>query len=185
MTTEDIIKDLRYLCELPAYVGVSETMTLAANAIEGLGLRFDECMQKHNDTGAELERLKTDLAQAISERTPHDYGLLKYTIEALKQELHESREELAKVKRESVKTVTVSFPGMPRSSGGGGGGSACGNNHIPDAEKMVRPEPSRLEIAAMLLGAQPPPQAGSFSGQAEHALRRADALIAAAKEVTK
>lgn len=48
-----------------------------------------------------------------------------------------------------------------------------------------RPEPSRLEIAAMLLGAQPPPQAGSFSGQAEHALRRADALIAAAKEVAK
>lgn len=48
-----------------------------------------------------------------------------------------------------------------------------------------RPEPSRLEIAAMLLGAQPPPQAGSFKGQAEHALRRADALIAAAKEVTK
>jgi hypothetical protein len=48
-----------------------------------------------------------------------------------------------------------------------------------------KPEPSRLEIAAMLLGAQPPPQAGSFNGQAEHALRRADALIAAAKEVTK
>jgi hypothetical protein len=44
----------------------------------------------------------------------------------------------------------------------------------------VRPEPSRLEIAAMLLGAQPPPQAGSFTGQAEHALRRADALIEAA-----
>lgn len=49
----------------------------------------------------------------------------------------------------------------------------------------VRKDPSRLEIAAMLLGAQPPPQAGSFSGQAEHALRRADALIAAAKEVAK
>jgi hypothetical protein len=50
---------------------------------------------------------------------------------------------------------------------------------------QIRLEPSRLEIAAMLLGAQPPPQAGSFSGQAEHALRRADALIAAAKEVAK
>jgi hypothetical protein len=48
-----------------------------------------------------------------------------------------------------------------------------------------KPEPSRLEIAAMLLGAQPPPQAGSFNGQAEHALRRADALIATAKEVAK
>jgi chromosome segregation ATPase len=47
----------------------------------------------------------------------------------------------------------------------------------------VKVEPSRLEIAAMLLSAQPPPQAGSFSGQSEHALKRADALIAAAREV--
>jgi hypothetical protein len=106
-------------------------------------------INERDEARAESERLKTELAQAISERTPHDYGLLKYTIEALKEELHESREELAKVKRESVKTVTVSFPGMPTSSGGGGG-SACGNNHLPEAEKMVSPEPSRLEIAAMI-----------------------------------
>jgi hypothetical protein len=181
MTTEDIIKDLRYLCDQPAYAGVSETMTLAANAIEGLGLRFDECMQKHNDTRAELERLKIELAQAISERTPHDYGLLKYTIESLKEELHASREELAKVKQESVKTVTVSFPGMPR-SGGGGGGSACGNNHLPDAGKMVRPEPSRLEIAAMLLSGFAASDTSVIHNKYNFVLKEADALIAAAKE---
>ena len=131
-----------------------------------------------------IERMQSELAQAISERTPHDYGLLKYTIESLKEELHEAREELAKVKRQSVKTVTVSFPGMPSSSGGGGGGGACGNNHIPDAEKMVRPEPSRLEIAAMLYKGML--SSGYVWGDPEKtALRQADALIAAAKEVTK
>jgi hypothetical protein len=123
-----------------------------------------------------VTRLIRERDEAIAERTPHDYGLLKHTIEGLKQELHESREELAKVKRECVKTVTVSFPGMPTSSGGGGGG-ACGNDHLPDATKMIHPEPSRLEIAALLLAND-----RAYEGPTM-ALKRADALIAAAKEV--
>jgi len=135
-----MVRDLRYNASLKK--NGDYVMERAAD-------RLEELQKERDESRAELERLKTELAQAISGRTPHDYGLLKYTIEALKEELHQSREELAAVKRRSVKTVTVSFPGMP-SSGGGGGGSACGNNHLPDAGKMVRPEPSRLEIAAMI-----------------------------------
>jgi len=157
MTTEDIIKDLRYLCDQPAYAGVSETMTLAANAVEGLGLRFDECMQKHNDTRAELERLKIELAQAISERTPHDYGILR-------DQRDEARGDAAHWRR------------------------IAEHRQKELSALIARPEPSRLEIAAMLV-------AGRFSDTVfvtevkgawiKYALDGADALIAAAKEVTK
>ena len=156
---------------------LDELQTALQSAHASLVLARNE----RDEARAESERLKTELAQAISERTPHDYGLLKYTIEALKEELHESREELAKVKRESVKTVTVSFPGMPTSSGGGGG-RACGNNHLPEAEKMVSQEPSRLEIAAMILASSCSHPDRDCGGGTIWALEYADALIAAAKE---
>ena len=57
-------------------------------------------------------------------------------------------------------------------------------DHVPDATKMIRPEPSRLEIAAMLCAAcwadhkSMPMKPGS-------ALGIADALIAAAREGAK
>ena len=126
-----------------------------------------------------IERMQSELAQAISERTPHDYGLLKYTIEALKEELHKSREELAKVKRESVNSVTVSFPGMPSSGGGGGGRSAY--PHGTEVALPQKPEPSRLEIAALLASGLNP----CWNFSVEALFHRTDAIIAAAKEVTK
>jgi hypothetical protein len=170
MTTEDIIKDLRYLCDLPAYVGVSETMTLAANAIEGLGLRFDECKQKHNDTRAELERLKTELAQAISERTPHDYGILQDQRDHYRERLGAAAKEVFKLKADLLTK----------------------ERHIEDFQKaaisnltatvaLVRPEPSRLEIAAMILASSCSHPDRNFGGGTIWALEYADALIAAAK----
>lgn len=127
---------------------------------------IEELLSKVDQLSVELDQTRKELTQAISERTPHDYGLLKYTIESLKQELHEARTEVERLKGDVANQMEI--------------------NHAVVAMKVpTRLEPSRLEIAAMLLGAQPPPQAGSFSGQAEHALRRADALIAAAKEVAK
>ncbi len=48
-------------------------------------------------------------------------------------------------------------------------------DHIPAATKMIRPEPSRLEIAAMFMAR---PEWGYTAGQA---LKVADLLIAAAK----
>jgi hypothetical protein len=168
MTTEDIIKDLRYLCELPAHAGVSETMILAANAIEGLGLRFDECMQKHNNTRAELERLKTELAQAISERTPHDYGLLasqrddyRDRLCASIKETQEARAEVERLKANSERLNQELYEAK-----------GWRQDWRPD---WVRKDPSRLEIAALLLAND-----RAYEGPTM-ALKRADALIAAAK----
>lgn len=185
------ISDAHYenYCEMLKRVdAVAKERNEARDEVAQLRAERDLAQQLGRDeVSSELERLKTELAQAISERTPDDYGLLKYTIESLKEELHQSREELAKVKRQSINAVTVSFSGIPTSSGGGGG-RACGNNHLPEAEKMVSPEPSRLEIAAMLV-------ASRFSNTVyvtevqgtwiKYALDGADALIAAAKEVAK
>jgi multidrug resistance efflux pump len=47
-------------------------------------------------------------------------------------------------------------------------------DHLPDATKMIRPEPSRLEIAAMAL-------MGMRVMSPKHALKEADELIEAAK----
>jgi hypothetical protein len=193
MTTKDIIKDLRYLCELPAYIGVSETMTLAANAIEGLGLRFDKCMQKHNDTRAELERLKTELAQAISERTPHDYGILKDQRDDYRERLGVAAKEVFDLEAK-VKLLTTErdgyFSEMERMQRGWNGANQEVlrlEDHLEDLKKaaitnltaavaLVRPELSRLEIAALLLAND-----RAYEGPTM-ALKRADALIVAAKE---
>lgn len=131
---------------------------------------------------AEVERLKEELSSSTNHYNGIINDLVKLRDEAL-ADRDRLKTELEQVKRESVNAVTVSFPGMP-SSGGGGGGSACGNNHVPDSGKMVRPEPSRLEIAAMLYKGML--SSGYVWGDPEKtALRQADALIAEAKEVTK
>ena len=108
----------------------------------------------------ENTKLRAELEQAIAERTPHDYCILADQRDEYKRMLVGAIEQVEKERAEVQRL----------------------KDHVPGATKMIRPEPSRLEIAAMLLGAQPPPQAGSFSGQSEHALKRADALIAAAKD---
>lgn len=177
---------------------IIDNIRKVANQMDDI-LRRDllDAASRLQDQSDLIERMRSELDQAISERTPHDYGILKDQRDSYRdrlcasiketQEAHAEADrlkaELEKVKLESVKAVTLSFPGMP-SSGGGGGGSACGNNHLPDAGKMVRPEPSRLEIATMLYKGML--SSGYVWGDPEKtALRQADALIAAAKEVAK
>jgi len=132
---------------------------------------------------AEVERLKEELSSS----TNHYNGIINDLVKLRDEALAERdllKTELEQVKRKSVNAVTVSFPGMP-SSGGGGGGRACGNDHAPDAGKMVRPEPSRLEIAAMLLSGFAASDTSVIHNKYNFVLTEADALIAAAKEVTK
>jgi hypothetical protein len=116
-----------------------------------------------------IKSLMKERDQAIAERTPHDYGFLKTHIEHLREELHKANLESRRLAGELERVK------------GSGNLNAELSKLVADMNRanaaQVNPEPSRLEIAAMLLGAQPPPQAGSFKGQAEHALRRADALI--------
>jgi hypothetical protein len=198
MTTDDIIKDLRYLCDQPAYAGVSETMTLAANAIQGLGLRFDECMQNRNDSRAESERLNAELAQAISERTPHDYGLLAGQRNDYRERLGAACKEIFELEAK-VKLLTAErdgyFSEMERMQMGWGAANQEVlrlENHTEDLKRaaitnltatvaLVRPEPCRLEIAAIVLTGSYG-NSGSYQDLAKIGLKQADCLIAEAKK---
>ena len=78
-----------------------------------------------------LERLNKQLEQAIAERTPHDYGLLAEQRDDYRRRLVVALEETEEARAEVERL----------------------KDHVPDVRKMVRPEPSRLEIAAMLCAA--------------------------------
>jgi len=155
--------------------------------VVGYNTKKQELLEK---VEAELEQVKRELEQAIAERTPHDYGILKNQRDDYRdrlcasiKETQEARGELERLKRRSVSAVTLSWNGPALTSGGGGGGPCAGNDHhIPAATKMIRPEPSRLEIAAMVIAAR---SHSTFfqepKSEAAAALIAADALIEAAK----
>lgn len=120
MTTEQLIKTLRN--SMPPGPITQGIMLDAAD-------RLEELQRANQSTLA-------DLALALSERTPHDYGLLK--------------EEIAFLRKER-------------------------NAATVNQQLTVRPEPSRLEIAAMIY-------AGVEYVDDDDAFKAADRLIAAAKE---
>jgi hypothetical protein len=139
---------------------------------------------------SEVWRLNSELEQAIAERTPHDYGILAEQRDQYKEmylgalkEIAKARAEVEEVKKRSINAVTLSWDG-PALTGGGGGVGPCAKNdhHVPAATKMIRPEPSRLEIAAMLFaGWLSNPDVLSEANPYEARLLAADKLIAAAK----
>ena len=126
MTTETLIKRLRSF--LPPGPLALEIMMEAA---------------------ARLESIQWELTQAIAERTPHDYGLLKEEAAFLRKERDEA---LAEVKRGKLEPEPVI------------------------QQLNTRPEPSQLEIAVIVW-------AGMQHKSVEDAVKLADTLIAAAKEV--
>ena len=134
MTTEEIINDMR-----------SHTITSMRAAAD----RLEELQRANQNTLA-------DLALAVSERTPHDYGLLKGEVDNLKRELTESIRERNKIVADLIK-------------------------QRDEAIASARLEPSRLEIAAMLLAAMCGSQY-TWTNAEGIALRKADTLIALAKE---
>jgi uncharacterized coiled-coil DUF342 family protein len=115
---------------------------------------------------ARVEQLKQALEQAIAERTPHDYGILKEEAQEMRKQRDEARAELQLLKQERDLWQQIQRD------------KATVNQSL-----TVRPEPSRLEIAAMTLAAR---STSTFfrelNSEAQHALAAADALIAAAKE---
>jgi hypothetical protein len=83
---------------------------------------------------AELDRLTIELAQAISERTPHDYGILKDQRDDYRNRLCASINETQEARAEVERLEII-------------------NKEVLEANYTMgttRPEPSRLEIAAML-----------------------------------
>ena len=112
-------------------------------------------IKQRDDSYAEIKTVRKELAQAIAERTPHDYGLLKGEVDNLKRELSEAIKERNKPVADLIK-------------------------QRDEAIASARPDPSRLEIAALLLAATY--ASNHVVLKAAHALQKADELIAAVKE---
>lgn len=143
MTTEEIVKELR------AYQ--MSAMSTAAD-------RLEELQRANKNTLA-------DLALAVAERTPHDYGLLKREAAILRKERSEALVEANRLKMDlRILNETVRN----------------------DRLVATRPEPSRLEIAAGIIEgwASNSNMEAIVPGErpAYSALKIADFLIAAAKE---
>jgi chromosome segregation ATPase len=151
---------------------------------------------ERDETRVEMQRLKRELAQAISERTPHDYGLLAGQRDDYRERLGAACKEIFELEAK-VKLLTTErdgyFSEMERMQRGWNGANQEVlrlEDHIEDLKKaaitnltaavaLVRPEPSRLEIAAMIM-------AGGVTGEyGRQALVYADMLIAAAKKPMK
>lgn len=111
MTTEQLIKTLRN--SMPPGPITQGIMLDAADRLEEL--------QRAN------QRTLADLALALSERTPHDYGLLREEAAFLRKERDKALAEVERLKQERTATV--------------------------NQQLTVRPDLSRLKIAAMLLAA--------------------------------
>lgn len=118
-----------------------------------------------------LEELHRQLEQAVAERTPHDYGLLRAEVTFLRKERDDALAE-AQSHREALMGSLKQIEAL--------------KNYFGDAKKMIRPEPSRLEIAAWL-------KAGWFANRdadfnaADHGwwIEQADKLIEAAAREAK
>jgi hypothetical protein len=123
-----------------------------------------------------IKSLMKERDQAIAERTPHDYGVLKTHIEHLKQSLHDAR-----IYNSGLAAELERVKAIPRQSGDL---NAELSKLVADMNRahaaQVNPEPSRLEIAAMMLSGSFQ-SVGDFDSLAKAALKQADALIAAAK----
>lgn len=117
-------------------------------------------MEQRDKARAEVERLTRELERAISERTPHDYGILKNQRDDYRNRLCAAIKETQDARAEVERL----------------------KNHIPDVGKMVRPEPSRLEIAAMIYAAFAGAQCAKekVNPTAYIALKCADELLAEA-----
>jgi hypothetical protein len=138
MNTDQLIKQLRN--SMPPGPITQAVMLETAD-------RLEELQRANKNTLA-------DLALAISERAPHDYGLLREEATFLRKERDYALTEVKRLK------ATV------------------------NQQLTVRPEPSRLEIAAMMMAANLSRETEQWDTYVEStfAVEQADGLIAAAKE---
>jgi chromosome segregation ATPase len=145
---------------------------------------------------SEIEKLNKELEQAISERTPHDYGILaeqrdEYrrmfydAVKSLDKERAEAQRLKAELEKETIEKAIINqqLTVRPKPSRLEIAAMFAVAAMI-DQQLTVRPEPSRLEIAAMFAVAAMIAK-GRLTDHADSALLEADALIAAAKEVAK
>ena len=140
---------------------ISALRVLALDVITNDGV-VNVCLEEAAGRLEELDRANkntlADLALAVSERTPHDYGLLKGEVEHLKRELTEAIKERNKTVADLIK-------------------------QRDEAIASARLEPSRLQIAAMIVqGLLSNPEESHRTTIVKEAVYQTDKLIAAVKE---
>jgi chromosome segregation ATPase len=153
----------------------------------------------------EVERLTRELEQAISERTPHDYGILKDQRDDYRDRLCASIKETQEVRTEVEQLKQALHDARLENSGQAAQLEQCREDYrvahidrqhykrIAEHRQkelsglLARPEPSRLEIAAEILAAiiNRGTEVWGAEEEATWAIKRADALIEAAKEGAK
>ena len=150
---------------------------------------FNRLTNERDEARAEVERLNRELEQAIAERTPHDYGILKDQRDDYRDRLCASIKETQEVRTEVEQLKQALHDARLENSGQAALIEQLKEKvdqlqYIADFDRkhfLKRPEPSRLEIAAMLLaGWLGNPDALSENNPHEWLLE-ADKLIAAAK----
>ena len=160
MTTEQLIKTLRN--SMPPGPITQGIMLDAADRLEEL--------QRANQSAL------AHLALALSERTPHDYGILKEEATFLRKERDKALTEVERVRKlwnESHVSERDDFAKeIERVK------AECGNKPL-----TTRPEPSRLEIAAMAMQGMLAASSFDTLQLSKSAFEAADELIAAAKDV--
>jgi chromosome segregation ATPase len=181
--------------------------------------RLDRVTTERDAARAEVKRVNKQLEQAISERTPHDYGILKEEVQEMRKQRDEARAEveqwkwdynrLSKLCSDKVEHVTkdhdkarAEFNRLTkerdnalaeveqlkqalhdaRLENSGQAALLERKQHIGKVTEMVRPEPSRLEIAAMAMQGLLVSSEYPKSVIVTDAVWCADKLIAAAKE---
>jgi hypothetical protein len=142
--------------------------------------RLDRVTTERDAARAEVKRVNKQLEQAISERTPHDYGILKEEVDYWKAETH----RVAKKRDEALDEVEQLKQALhdARLENSGQAALLERKQHIGEVTEMVRPEPSRLEIAAMAMQGLLVSSEYPKSTIVKDAVWCADKLIAAAKE---
>jgi uncharacterized coiled-coil DUF342 family protein len=133
-----------------------------------------------------IESLEKDLAQAIAERTPHDYGILKEEAQEMRKQRDEARDK-AEENHWRAKAVAgerdIAFKEVEQLKQALHDARLENSGQAAQLERK-RPEPSRLEIAALIYAAFAGAQCDKekVNPTAYVAVKCADELIAAAKE---
>jgi DNA repair exonuclease SbcCD ATPase subunit len=134
---------------------------------------FAEVIKERDEARAEVDRINKQLEQAIAERTPHDYGTLKEEAQEMRKQRDETRAEVEQLKQALHDA---------RLENSGQAALLERKQYIGKVTEMVRPEPSRLEIAAMAMQGLLVSSEYPKSVIVTDAVWCADKLIAAVKE---
>jgi len=186
MTTEELVKRLRNY--MPSGPLAQSLMEEAADSLEELQ---QKCNMHYNticDLAKERNALNKQLEQAVLERTPHDYGILKEEAQEMRKQRDEARAEVERLKDkvrkwkfdansyvEWINKLKTEVEQLKQINS---------ETEWKVVQTVVRGEPSRLEIATMIYAAFAGAQCikDKVNPTAFIAVKCAEELIAAEKE---